>query len=502
MVMRTYGLSGSGMDVDQMVKDLMKAQRVKYDGMVQKKTQAEWKKADYNTMYTAVKDFRNTVFNYKLSSTLSPRQASSTDETKATATATADAASISHSLTITQLAEGVKLSSSGAITTSTADDAKTTLAKQMYGGAAATTFNLTISDGTTTKAIIVDTSKSIYEFVSDINNSGLSVKANYDSTLDRFFFSSSKSGEASQISFSAADADGKTTGAAGIDFLENKLKVSSATQHGKDAKFSLDGVSLSQSSNNFTISGVTYNLKAVGTTTVGVTADNDKVIANVKAFIESYNTAIGKLNGELKEDKYKDFLPLTDEQKSAMSESEIKAWEEKARSGMLRRDSTLQEAVNAMRNNIASPVSGVQGKYNSLSAIGITSGDYTENGKLYLDETKLKKALEQDPEIVNKLFSATGDTSSKQGIAVRLYDTLKTTMDKIGVTAGYSAGISDDTESTLAKQIRAYNKQISAFSTRLVDIENSYYKKFTAMETALSKLTQQSSWLSQQLGNS
>lgn len=74
MVMRSYGLSGSGMDIDQMVKDLMKARRASYDKMWQKKTQLEWKKADYNTMYNTLRDFRNTTaFNYKLQSTLMPK---------------------------------------------------------------------------------------------------------------------------------------------------------------------------------------------------------------------------------------------------------------------------------------------------------------------------------------------------------------------------------------------------------------------------------------------
>ena len=202
---RTYGLSGSGMDVDQMVKDLMKAQRTRYDALVQKKTQLEWKKSDFSSMYTTINDFRNTVFNYKLSNTLAPKQVASTSEAVATATANADAANVTHTLSVANLAEGVTLTSSGNITA--AGISKDKLANQLYGGAATTTFDLKISDGTTEKTIKVDTSKSVYDLVSSINTSGLNIKANYDATLDRFFFYSTKTGAASKIDFSS-NADG------------------------------------------------------------------------------------------------------------------------------------------------------------------------------------------------------------------------------------------------------------------------------------------------------
>ncbi|HWR45783.1 flagellar filament capping protein FliD [Sporomusa sp.] len=500
MATRTYGLSGSGLDVDQLVKDLMKAQRARYDSLVQKKTQVEWKKADYNTMYTGINDFRNTAFNYKMSSTVAPKQTTSSNETVAKATAVADAANISHSLNVTQLAKGVTLTSAGSDNTTTTDDtittgaAKDTLANQFTGLNG--TFKIKITNGSSSKEISVDTSQSIYQVVSDINSAGINVRASYDTTLDRFFLSTTNTGASTTLDFTGSDP-------AGMSFLQDNLKlnVNPVDNKGQDAKFTLDNAMVTQSTNTFTISGVTYNLQGEGITTVTVKPDNDKTIANVKAFIEAYNNTLSKINSELTEDRYKAYLPLTADQKKAMSEAEVTAWEAKAKSGSLRRNPTLQDAVMKMRSAVYSPVSGLTGKYTSLSNLGITTGDYSENGKLHLDDdTKLKKALEEDPDIINKLFATSGDTSSKQGIAVRLYDTLKTTMDKIGVEAGYSAGISGDTKSTLANLIRDYDKQMITLNDRINDTEDRYYNKFNAMETALSKLTQQSSWLSSQLG--
>ncbi|MBP2636923.1 MAG: flagellar capping protein [Firmicutes bacterium] len=492
MATRTYGLSGSGMDVDQLVSDLMKAQRTRYDSMVQKKTLLEWKKSDYHTMYTTINDFRNTVFNYKLSSTLSPKNVTSSDESVATVTANSDAANVTHSLTVNWLAEGVTLTSGDLNSASSKDS----LVNQFYGGTAPTpaTFNIKISDGATEKEITVDTSKSIYDLVSNINNSGLNIKANYDSNLDRFFLYNTKTGADTEIDFTGSSAEGLT-------FLQNKLQLDTTTKTGKDASFSLDGVALTQASNSFTISNVTYNLKKAGTITASVTGDTDKTITAVKAFIEAYNSALSKVNAEVEESRYSDYAPLSSEQKAEMSESEITAWETKAKSGMLHSDSMLRNLVDKMRNAIASPVSGVEGQYNSMSALGITTGTYTEGGKLYLDEAKLKKALESDPDIVNKVFSADGDTSASQGVATRMYDILKGGMDNIVSEAGITASTSDDTESTLAKLINRYDDDLYTLSERLADMEDRYYAQFNAMESALNQLNQQSSWLSQQFSS-
>lgn len=493
MVTRTYGLSGSGIDVDQLVKDMMTARRASYDKMWQKKTQLEWKKSDYNTMYTTLRDFRNTTaFNYKLQGTLVPKSISSSSEGTVSASANADAANVSHSIDVTQLAEGVKLTSASL---NSASD-KTSLSTQL--GVAAGNFDIMING----KTITVDPGKSINEFVSSINNAGLGVKASYDATLDRFFLYTTGTGANAKVDFTGSAQ-------AGLNFLANNLKLNidplapgTQTFSGKDAQFKLDGVNLSQASNTFTVSGVTYNLKAEGSANIIITADNEKAVSTVKSFVDSYNALLEKINGELKEEKYSTYLPLTSEQRSAMKEAEITEWEKRAKSGILSRDSILQDALYKLRSDVSTPISGLTGKYNSLASIGITTGDYSEGGKLYVDETKLKVALEEDPDVISKLFGTSGDTREKQGVAVRFYETVKTSMDKIGTVAGYSSTIADDTTSSIAKQIRDYDENLVRMNDRLQDIEDRYYKQFDAMETALNRLNQQNSWLMQQFSGS
>ena len=114
----------------------------------------------------------------------------------------------------------------------------------------------------------------------------------------------------------------------------------------------------------------------------------------------------------------------------------------------------------------------------------------------------MRTALTADPNAVYKIFGADGDSNSQDGITVRLYDTLKTTLDKIKSEAGVSAGVSDDTKSVLAKQINQYTDDMADLSDRLDELQDKYYNQFSAMETALSKMANQSSWLSSMLGTS
>lgn len=609
MSTRIYGLSGSGMDVDQMVKDLMKAQRSSYDKLWQKKTQTEWAKEDYNTIYSLAEKFRNTtIFNFRKSSSYQPKGVSSSNESVLTATANADAANISHSILVNQLADGVKLSSSAGI-----NGTNITLATSGYtsGTSPVELFKI---NGKSVQLTINDQTN-LNDVAKAINDSGAGVKANYDATLDRFYLYSNNSGSTASINFAgssdtgldflyntlkldtqnntvstmgmqslgdlgmagtdtisakfgistsfslnisgssvqidptdtldtvlakinneaakvnpanatAATYDGKKvtikaadaasgfsiSAAAGDlvarDFLTNKLQLG---QIGQDAKINLDGVDLTQASNSFTISGVSYKLKSVSTVaaTVNIQADIDKTIENVKAFIEDYNTFIGAINTELAEKKYKDFMPLTDDQKKDMKDSEIEAWEKKARSGLLRNDSNLTNMITNLRSSFSTQISGLKGDYKSASSIGITTGsyinedgkfvaDYNNSNKLHVDENKLRKALAEDPDIVYKIFGTSGDSYQTKGVANRLYDQMYTSLGKFKEYAGYPGAV--DINSSLAKRISNYNDQLDSMDERLNNLQERYYKQFDAMESALNILNKQSSWISQMFG--
>ena len=91
----------------------------------------------------------------------------------------------------------------------------------------------------------------------------------------------------------------------------------------------------------------------------------------MKKFVESYNALIANVKGKVEEKKNTSYPPLTDAQKKAMSETEIKLWEEKARKGTLRNDSSLKTLLFSMRNSLASSVNNTS--FKTLSKIGIST---------------------------------------------------------------------------------------------------------------------------------
>ena len=527
-----YGLSGSGMDVDALVKSLMTAQRASNAGVAQKKTVLQLQKDAKNKVYDDISNFRNSVFNYKLQATLNPKTVSTSNTSVATATALADAGNVTHSLVVSRLADGVKLTSSVKITTGVPG----TIAKQFGLGATdfdSTPFNIMVGNGIATKTISVDPSTmTLNDLVSKINSSGTNVQASYDTTLDRLFLSTTNSGEAAGISLAgnskaSAFIEKLKLGMTGIPDTVDPLIINYTSAPGNDAKFTLDGQALTQASNKFTISSVVYNLTGTTpftniqdpvdptktipvqqATNISVTNDVDKAVASIKSLVDSYNKILDEVNGKLDEKRYTDFPPLTDDQKATMKDADITAWNLKAQSGMLHNDTTLNSLVYTMRDAFANPISGLTGTYKSSSDIGITTGSYTEKGKLYLDETKLRTALTNDPDVIGKIFGTVGTNAvgkttidpNTQGIAGRLYDALKTTMDIMSKQAGTTATGANDTNSDIAKQMQEYTTRIAENKTREDDMQAAYYTKFNAMELALSKLSTQSTWLSKQLG--
>lgn len=506
--MRMYGLSGSGMDVDSMVKGLMKAANVPLDKLNQKKTLLQWKKDDYTTIHKTISDFRNKVFDYKLQKTLNPQKVISTDETVVTATSAGGVPAVAHQVDVTKLAIGASAISTAKADVVVAPDGvvdRSSLEKQ-FGMAAGTEGKLVING----KEITVKSGESIYTMVSNINKAGAGVQASYDSTLDRFFLSTNTTGASMKIDLAGSDATA-------LSLMNDKLKMTTLVNRtgagtvadpyayaagtalvGKDAAFTLDGQALTQGTNSFTISGISYTLKKEGTSaTVSVTTDIDKAVENVRAFVDNYNATLAAVYSEVNEKYNRNYAPLTSEQKSSMSDDDIKAWEKNAKTGLLGNDSILRNLTSELRSNISNPINGITSKYNSMSAIGITSGKYFENGKLYLDETQLRTALQEDPSALSNIFATDGDSTAKDGVAVRLYDSLKSAMDQINKSAGVVAG-SKDTESALAKEMAQLNKSITATTTRVSAMQERYYKQFDAMESMLQRMSQQSSWLSQQ----
>lgn len=269
----------------------------------------------------------------------------------------------------------------------------------------------------------------------------------------------------------------------------------------KDSIIMLNGAELTGTTNTITANGISYELKGVTegeTIELSVSNDTQKVYDSIKGFVNSYNTLLKEMNGMYDADSAKGYDPLTEEEREAMSDEQIEKWENKIKDSLLRRDSTLGSIMTAMKTALNTGVQ-VDGKTYTLASFGITtSSSYNEKGLLHIhgdadDDTysnnanKLMAALEEDPELVQKVLTE---------ISKNLYDTVT---DKMKSTT-LSSALTVYNDKQMEKTKKTYDTQISKWETKLEALEAKYYKQFAAMESAMASLNSQSSALSSLLG--
>ncbi len=357
------------------------------------------------------------------------------------------------------------------------------------------------------KTITIDdvTSATVSNLIDKINNAGAGVTAALDATGQLKLTSDDNT---TKITLGVASSD--TTDAAangrslinGLSFdSNNKLAADTygQTASGTSGKVTIDGKEYSTDTGKVSVGGVTYTLTAKGSTTVTVTNDTDKLVENVKKFVEDYNTMLDKLNSLYNEKQYSDYDVLTKSQENGMTADQISKWNEKAKSGLLYHDQTLGKIISNLREAIYTPVDSVDSQYNSMMAIGISSS--TDRGHLQLDEDKLKTALANDPDCVYQIFASSGDVTTtdadgttstttdydKEGVMNRISDKLFSGLKEIKSYAGTSTETSDG--SSLGTLILNLQTKMSNFKTMMDSYESALYKKYDAMETAIQQLS-------------
>lgn len=499
--MRISGFA-SGMDIDSMVKELMKAKRVPLDKLSQQKTLLGWQREQYRDINIKMVDFRNNkLFNYGLSGSIAAKQVNATGNTAAvSAKAGSDAVSGSMTVEVTSLADAANVTSTagiGSVDTSQSLSTLKSSGKINYTADGSGNLSFTINGASISLNENTDT---LATMVSKINsNSAANVNAFLDSATGKMSISSKTEGASSSVTIPAGG-------------LLDSFNLSAPTV-GHDAQVVINGITTSRSSNNFTENGVDITLNAPSggiATTLNVVTNTDKIVDTLKSFITDYNSLLDTVNGKLNEERYRKYTPLTDDQRSAMKEDEIKLWEDKAKSGLLYNDSTLSQAVSNIR--LASVTSvNINGTDVNLSSLGIRTGDWTSQGKLVIaDESKLRAAIESNPDQVVKFFTQQTTETDPQlkvmptnpdnGLFNRLSNLIMTALDGLNAKAGTSKYSTDPNAayaptSLLGTQLRDIDIRISDVSERLTSQETNYYRQFTAMETAMNRYNSQSSSL-------
>ena len=540
-----YGLSGSGIDVESLVKVGMMSEQKKYDRIYKKEVETEWRKEAFADVYSAVNTFRSSMSDMRLSSRTKPMTATSSLSDAVTATANANAGVMSHTVEVTQAASNAYLmtaSGQKVARTNTAAPTSVALKDVAFAGGTMpagmtstdTALSFKLSNGTGTTEIkftaeeVFTKNLTLNDLAKRINNarfigsdgkkSALSITASYDAVSDAFSIVNTKSGSDNKVSLSV------DTGAPSATYttaLLNNLKLGqvsggsisaplSFTISGTTAKLEAAGANASVKvdgrtytnlqDNKLQVNGVTYTFKKatpIGTPAqVTIAQDQDKLVENVKKFVEDYNKLLDDLHGRYNNNKYPDYGVLTKEQEAGMSREQVDKWNERAKSGLLYRDGYLRSIISDMRDAVTNRVGSAPGRYNNLAAIGITSKD--QSGHLKLDENKLRAAIAAEPDAVNQIFSHTDDDDNygDNGVATRLAERLGKRMESLKSHAGITADKSDRSE--LGKLIENYEKQMSDFKQLMSSFENQLYKKYNAMEEAISKLSSQFGFFSRQ----
>ncbi|QGU00429.1 Flagellar cap protein FliD [Candidatus Syntrophocurvum alkaliphilum] len=292
--------------------------------------------------------------------------------------------------------------------------------------------------------------------------------------------------------------------------LTNIFKLQMSSETGVNSKINFNDMEdLEFQSNDVEIMGINMNLQQAGeTVNLTVSNDTDAVVEKITGFVDKYNKIIENISTKLGEERHRDFPPLTDEQRRAMSEDEIEMWEEKARSGHFRADPLLNSIASNLRMATSSPVEGIEGDYQQLSAIGISTQNWQEQGKLHVDEDKLRAALSDDLEGVIQLFTqdrvVEEDENGNEvvekgpGIARALHEAAGNAIDSIRQRAGID-GLSHD-PSFLGQQISREEQRIADMKQRMIRTEERLWSQFSAMERAVAEMNSQSDWLASQLG--
>ncbi len=405
-----------------------------------------------------------------------------------------------------------------------------------------------------TQKITLGKDSTIQDVVSALRENGLN--ASFDENNGRLFVSSKDTGKAADFTISASttkkipktdddgnlvkDKDGnvvmeeikmsddesasskKLLGLLGLDTVNNTYDNQAVKIDGRNAVISLNGVKYTNTTNDFAINGL--NVSVTGVTdnvtdpenvdlstlddstaiTITTTTDSQGIYDKVKDFLTEYNNIINEITKLYNADSAGSYEPLTDDEKDKMSDTEIEKWETKIKDSLLRRDTSLGTIMNSMMTAMSSPIT-IDGKDYSLSSFGIQTLGYlnaakNEQNAYHIDgdeddentsgnKNKLMDAITKNPDTVIDFM--------KQ-LSTNLYKAMDQQMQSSSLRSRYK--IYNDKE--LDKEYSNLTKTIKQWENKVSDKEDYYYKKFSNMETAMSKLQSQTSSLSSMLGSS
>jgi flagellar hook-associated protein 2 len=440
----TAGGIATGLDVNSIISQLMALERRPLAALEQKETAVRAQISSYGTLKSALSTFSSAMAALTDVTKFQPYTGSSSNETALGVSLRAGASPGTFSLAVTQLATNHKLASG-----------------PYAAGAAVGTGTLDITVGGETFSVTIDAASGTLSGIRDAINaaSGNSkVSASIINGADgaRLILTSRESGAAGAIQVAVTgDGDGNDGDAAGLSALafvaggtQNLSQVTAA----QDAALTIDGFAVTSASNDVTtaVDGVTFNLKALGASTVTINRDDTAITTAAQDFAKAYN--------------------------------ELRDAVAKLRSGNLANDSTIRSIESSLSAVLSGPAN-VGGTFSYLTEVGISRDRF---GKMQVDTARLASALGTDPTEVIALF-----THATEGAPARLRAIADSLTRSGGIIAGREEGLNS--------RIRSLEDQQLRMERRLEGIEKALRAQFSALDTLVSQLQGTGAFLTQQL---
>ncbi|GHU93950.1 flagellar hook-associated protein 2 [Clostridia bacterium] len=514
IVNRVSGMS-SGMDTDALVKAMTSNQQLKIDQLAAKRTLAEWKSTaitDNNNLLRTLKDdFLSTLGSKSMMKTTAYNTYSVSGFSNPAIKVTAGAGVKlgMHSVQVNQIATsasatGAKFSRDGYELQSTSISLKYLSENSQYTNTdALTPIVLTDENGSPMldgegeavmgyefkingKSFQFKETEKLSAVMEAINTAGAGVKMSFSQLSGSFTLQSTTTGSASSLAVEEDSSNffaalGLGGGSSGDNVFDSESLV------GQDAKLTIDGVSVTRSSNSFTIEGMTFQLngETTGAVNFSVERDTSAALENVKQFVTAFNDMMTKLDTAYRTKKDGSYGPLSPSVKEGMTETEVKEWEANAKKGLLYRDSNMEKLIDGLRGAVTANIDGL----GYLSQFGISTNGYTsgESFRLTIDDDKLSAALEADPDKLYNIMAqlSTKATSGSEANPGGVLTRVASAIDR------YTATTKSYDVQNLRDNVLDFTKRIAAQEDKLYELQERYYKKFAAFESALSKMQAQ-----------
>ncbi|MFS8524391.1 MAG: flagellar filament capping protein FliD [Limnochordales bacterium] len=427
----------TGLDTETLVQQLMAIERRPLVLMQERKNLLQQQRDAWRDINTRLNNLRDRMAELSRTSLFEGRSAVSSAADVATASATRDAAEARYNIEVVQLAQSHRVASA------------------KLEGAIGYTGSAWLAVGDRDPVVIeIDADDTVHTIAEKINEADVAVTAR---VIDgRLVIQADETGEAHQLKF-----EGALWRELGITGDDGEILDTAQLQSAQDAVFKIEGLTIARSSNKIddVIEGVTFTLQGEGETVIDIKRDEAAVLDAVRKFVEQYNSTMSFIQSRSSD------------------------------GGVLQGDTLLMRIAFQLRSDITARVDGAGLAYNQLAAVGIS---IDRHGTMTLNEAKLREALADDPEAVQKLFAATQDADGFDGVTARLESRFQAWLQ-----AG--DGLLAARQKMFGDRMKAIDDSIEQMERRLEIREQNLMRQFIALEEVMAAFQTQAMWLEGQI---